>query len=75
MNHYSSKTFWAGVAERAIKTAAQAALGALGAAALLTEVNAGVVAATAGLAVLTSVLTSLATPEQADTAIATGVEH
>lgn len=71
MSPYASPTFWIGTLERAIKTVAQSALAAIGATALLTEVNWAVVAATAGLAAVTSVLTSLADPARADTAVVT----
>lgn len=45
---------------RALKTTAQAALAAIGATALITEVNFAVVASTAAMAGLCSILTSIA---------------
>lgn len=55
-----SKTWWRAAGIRALKTVAQAALGALGGTALMSEVNWGVVAATAAMAGVYSLLTSLA---------------
>ena len=70
---YTSPTLWAGVLERAIKTAAQTALAAgIGTATMLHEVPWQAVASTVALAVLASVLTSLADPDRTDTAVTTG---
>lgn len=55
-----TKAFWAYAFERAVKTAAQAAVGALGSTALLHEVDFTLVASAAGIAAMISVLTSLA---------------
>ena len=44
---------------RALKTVAQAALGAIGSAVMISEVNWGVVAGTAALAGIASLLTSV----------------
>lgn len=71
MGFYTKRTFWLGAAERAVKTLAQAALGALGTAALMSEVNWAVVGSTAALAALVSVLTSIADPKAADVATVT----
>lgn len=71
MGFYTKKTFWLGVAERMVKTLAQAALGALGTAALMSEVNWVAVGSTAALAALVSVLTSIADPKAADVATVT----
>lgn len=57
MGAYSKKTFWMGVAERATKTFAQAAVAAIG---------------TAALAALLSVLTALGDPKATDIAVAQG---
>lgn len=46
---------------RAVRTFAQAAIGAIGSTALLSEVNWPVVLSTAGLATIVSLLTSIAT--------------
>lgn len=72
MGAYSKKTFWMGVAERAAKTFAQAAVAAIGTAALLSEVNWTAVGSTAVLAALLSVLTALGDPKATDIAVAQG---
>lgn len=69
---YSRRTWWLGVAERALKTAAQTCLASIGTATLLGDVPWPAVASTVALAVIASVLTSIADPARADTAIATG---
>lgn len=72
MGLYTRKTFWMGVAERATKTFAQAAVAAIGTAALLSEVNWTMVGSTAVLAALLSVLTALGDPKATDVAVAQG---
>lgn len=54
---------------RAVRTFAQAAIGAIGSTALFSEVNWPVVLSTAGLATVVSILTSIATglPEVGNT--------
>lgn len=69
---YARPTWWAGMAERALKTAAQTTLAAIGTATMLHEVPWQAVASTVALATLASVLTSLADPDRADTATPTG---
>jgi hypothetical protein len=72
MSNYSKRTFWLGAAERALKTAAQVAIASIGTATLVTAVPWSAVASTVALAVVMSVLTSLADPERTDVAITTG---
>ena len=60
MSNLTSKAWWAAAGTRAIKTAAQAAIGAIGAsAAVIEQVNWEVVAGAAALAAVVSLLTSL----------------
>lgn len=54
------KTWWRAAGVRAIKTVAQAAIGTIGASALLSEVDWLVVASAAALAGVLSLLTSVA---------------
>lgn len=64
MSSYTTREFWAGTAERAIKTFAQALLGVLtGGASGLLDVDWVAALSVAGLAAVGSVLTSLATPD------------
>lgn len=53
--------FLKAAAIRALRTFAQAAIGAIGSTALISEVNWPVVLSTAGLATIVSLLTSIAT--------------
>ena len=53
-------TWWKCAGIRALKTVAQAALATIGTTALLEQVNWAIVASTAGLAAVLSLLTSLA---------------
>lgn len=71
---YTSKTFWAGTAERAIKTAAQTTLASVAVGAGVTDVNWVALASIVGMATFLSVMSSIADPRRADTAIATGRE-
>ena len=59
-NTITNLTWWKCAGIRAMKTAAQAALATLGTTALLEQVNWAIVASTAGLAAVLSLLTSLA---------------
>ena len=70
---YTRASFWRGTAERAIKTFCQALLAFIPASATLAGVEWEQAIAAAALATFLSVLTSLADPERADTAVATGV--
>lgn len=64
MSSYTTRAFWEGTAERAIKTFAQALLGVLmGGASGLLDVDWVAALSVAGLATVGSVLTSLATPD------------
>lgn len=67
-NTITNLTWWKCAGIRALKTAAQAALATIGTTALLEQVNWAIVASTAGLAAVLSLLTSLAgLPEMENT--------
>ena len=71
---YTTKTFWAGAAERAAKTAAQALLSLITIGQAITAIDwPDALAITAGAA-LASVLTAIADPDRTDIAISTAVE-
>ncbi|WP_115728238.1 holin [Actinomyces culturomici] len=72
MSAYTSKTFWLGLAERAIKTCAQALLAVLTTGTVIWGLDWVQAVGIALTAMLVSVLTSIADPERTDTAIATG---
>jgi len=55
-----SKKWWKAAGIRAVKTAAQAAIGAIGSAVVFAEINPVVVVSTAGVAAVLSLLTSVA---------------
>ena len=69
---YATKTFWLGTAERAIKTGAQSALSGLTLGSTIFTLNLVEIAGLAAGGIVFSILTSLADPDRADTAIATG---
>jgi uncharacterized transporter YbjL len=71
MSHYTSRTFWTGTAERAIKTAAQTLLSVLTVGATIWSMDWKQALGIAAGAVVLSILTSIADPQRADTAIAT----
>lgn len=68
---YWRGSFWCGVFERAVKTAAQSALGVLGASTFIQDVDWRAMVGTVILATLTSVLTSVGDPDRTDTSVAT----
>lgn len=72
MSHYTSRTFWTGVAERAIKTAAQTLLSVLTVGATIWSMDWVQALGIAAGAVVLSILTSIADPDRADTATPTG---
>ena len=59
MNELTSAAFWADAAVRAIRTMAQTAVGVIGTAAAVSDVNWGMVAGSVALAGVTSLLMSL----------------
>lgn len=64
MSSYTTREFWQGAAERAIKTFAQALLGVImGGASGLLDVDWVAALSVAGLATVGSLLTSVATPD------------
>lgn len=69
---YRSRTFWAGAAERALKTAAQTLAALITTSVAITAIDWPEVLAITATATLASLLTSIADPTRADTAIATG---
>lgn len=71
MERYARVSFWNGVAERAVKTAAQTFLALVGTATVFGAVDWPMVASAVGMASLLSVASSLAQPDHADTAVAT----
>ena len=60
MSYLTSPTFWAATAERAVSTAAQTAIGTIGATALIHEVEWVVVGSATALAALLAVLKAIA---------------
>lgn len=61
MNRWTTGAFWSDTIERAVRTAAQAALGVIGAETVgLLNVDWGVTASVAGLAAVVSLLMSVA---------------
>lgn len=69
---YMRASFWRGAAERAVKTAAQALLAVLTTGTVIWGLDWVQALGIAATATAISLLTSLADPERADTAIATG---
>ena len=55
-----AKTYWGALLMRIIRTAAQAAIGTIGSAALFTDVNWAIVASTVGYSVIACVFSNLA---------------
>ena len=72
---YTRASFWRGTAERAIKTAAQALLAVLTTGTVIWGLDWVQALGIAATATAISVLTSIADPERADTATATGASQ
>ena len=70
--YFTTKTFVKGAVERAVKTFAQALLALVTTGMAITALDWPEALAIAATSALASVLTSLADPDRADTAIATG---
>ena len=70
---YTRKTFWAGAAERTVKTGAQALLSLMAVGQAITAIDWPDALAITAAAMLASILTSLADPDRTDTSIATAV--
>lgn len=71
MRHYTTKSFWLGVCERAIKTAAQTLLSVVTVGSVVWGLDWAQALGLALTAALVSVLTALADPERTDTAVVT----
>lgn len=71
MRHYTSRSFWLGACERAIKTAAQTLLSVITVGSVVWGLDWVQALGLATTAALVSVLTALADPERTDTAVAT----
>lgn len=71
MTPYASTSFWMGVLERCVKTAAQTALALVTVGTAVTDLDVKSILAVTATAVLASLLTSLADPARTDTATAT----
>lgn len=71
MNTYTSKTFWSGAAERAIKTFAQALLAMVATGTVIWGVDWAQALGVAATAALLAILTALADPARTDTAVTT----
>ncbi|MCF2705805.1 holin [Arcanobacterium haemolyticum] len=72
MEIYKSKTFWSGLAERAIKTFAQAFLAILAVGTAVWDLDWAKGFGVAATAALISILTSIGDPRRTDTAVTTG---
>ena len=72
---YTSRTFWAGAAERAVKTMTQTLAALLVTGTVIWSVDWAQALGVTATATLLSVLTSLADPRAADTAVATGTRE
>ena len=73
--YFTKMTFVKGAVERAVKTFAQALFGLLTVGTAITALDWPEALAIAATSALASVLTSLADPDRADTAIATGTSE
>ena len=70
--YFTKKTFLKGTTERAVKTGAQSLLALMTTGAAITTLDWPQALAIAATSAVASILTSLADPDRADTAIATG---
>ena len=68
MDNLTNRKWWAAAGVRAIKTAAQTAMAAIGTSAAMGEVSWAAVASTAALAAIVSLLTSMAGLPEVDAA-------
>lgn len=73
MSHYTSRTFWSGALERAVKTAAQTLLSVLTVGATIWSMDWTQALGIAAGAVVLSLLTSIADPDRTDTSVATSL--
>ena len=71
---YTRKTFWAGAAERTVKTGAQALLSLMTVGQAITAIDWPDALAITAAAMLASILTSLADPDRTDVSISTAVD-
>lgn len=60
MKNLTNRTWWSAALQRSVRTIAQTAIATIGTAAVLSEVNWGIVASASVLAGILSLLTSLA---------------
>lgn len=75
MSAYTSRTFWLGVFERALKTGAQSLLSVITVGSVVWGLDWKQALGLAATAVVVSVLTSIADPNRTDTAVVTDVAY
>ena len=71
MSIYTSRTFWQGLLERCVKTGAQSLLAVLTTGTVIWGLDWATALGIAATAMVLSILTSIADPQRADTAVAT----